>query len=332
MRSVILIIAFLAASVIRTPRAHANDDAGAVIVIGSVPDKDRVTVTSAVRAAARGASWDLVETPIDQTEIQTIVACLKSPRVWSCIDPLAKSKQVGRWIIVRVEPDRSPDGTPAVTLTEQILLHGSDLPTTDRRYCAAGCSDEALTRVAFDLTKSLLEEASAGTSRTKVTIRTTPTGAWITLDGNNVGLTDHTYATFPGRHVIVVQRAGFEPKTQTVEIPEDRETSVVFELTPTGAAGSSHAYLLPGVVTGAGTIMFAAGLGLQLTKDPPDTRPQPARLVSTPGVGLMIAGGVAVGVGVVLWIRASKKSARPSSAPSAAFTKDGASLGWAGTF
>lgn len=311
-------------------RADAGENTGAVLVTGSAPEKDKGTTATSVRTAAHAGGWELAEAPLSAAESRTVLDCLKSPRVWSCLDPIATSKKIGRWIIVRVEPDRSPDGTPALTVTEQVLVRGSDVPTTDRRYCANGCSDEQLTRIAFDLTKALIEEASAGTAKTTVTIRSVPSGAWITLDGNNVGLTDHTYATFPGRHVIGVQRAGYEAQTRTVEVAENRETTVAFELRST-STNPEPSRVVPLVVAGAGAAMFAVGLGLQLSKDPPDMPPQPERLVSAPGIGLMVAGGVAIGVGTFLWVRATKH-AKPSSGPAGTAVSGGAVLGWQGKF
>jgi hypothetical protein len=240
-------------------------------------------------------------------------------------------------IVVRVEPDRSPDGVAALALTEQVLLPGSNVTTADQRFCSK-CIEETLTRIAFDLTKTLLEEAASGTARTKLTIRSTPPAAWITLDNTNVGLTDHTYATFPGRHIVIVQREGYETETRTVDAIENQEAVIAVTLrakilTTPRTTTTRRPPILPAIVAGTGAAALATGIALQLAKGPPDSGRQPKYLVSVPGVVLMAGGGVAIGVGVglYLWGHASSRAA-PTSMPTAAATAGGGIIGWTGQF
>ncbi|HEY3802842.1 MAG TPA: PEGA domain-containing protein [Kofleriaceae bacterium] len=303
----------------------ASSDQGAVLVIGTASPKDRATVQAAVRTAAR--SWDLIETPLPDADIAQIVSCLNSPQLWSCADAVTASRGIQRLIVVSVEPDRAPDGKPALTLTERIALHGSDVTTDDQRYCPH-CTDESLSRIAFDLTKATLEAASASSSRTKLTIRSTPHGAWITLDNANVGLTDHTYSTYPGHHVVIVQRQGYEPEMRDVDVSENGNTVVDVTL---HEPSSGHRYVLPGIVTGAGAVLLVGGIVLQATKDPPSAPPQPKYLVSGPGIGLMVVGGLALGAGVYLIVRAATHGTT-SSTPIATLTNGGGIIGWSGSF
>lgn len=196
-----------------------------------------------------------------------------------------------------------------------------------------------LTRIAFDLTKRLIEEAATGTARTNLVIESDPPGAWITLDNTNVGLTNRKYPTFPGRHIIVLQREGYESETRTVDVIENQDTVVRVPLRPKGgASGVVHAgwrrYLVPGLVAGAGLAAVTGGIVLQATKDPPPIgEDQPARLYSGPGIRLMIGGGLAVGVGAYLWFRVRKAPQHPpTSAPTAVVTSNGGLVGWAGGF
>jgi hypothetical protein len=328
------LVAVAIMSLICARASHAEIEAGAVIVVGKGPARDRATVASAVRSAARSGGWELVETPLADPEIAAIVACLEAPQAWSCVAPVIATKKIQRVVIVRVETD----GKAALVLTEQILLPGSNVTTSDQRVCTA-CVDETLTRVSFDMTKYLLEEAAAGTARTRINIRSSPPGAWITLDGTNVGLTDRTYATFPGPHLVVVQREGYEPETRKVDVSENRETIVAIALrakivTPPVTAEPSH--LLPGIVTGAGVVALGAGIVVQVAKDPPGSGTQPAHLISTPGVALIAGGGVAIGVGVYLWMRTTRAAkatgADPRSAPTASIVTGGGIVGWTGRF
>jgi hypothetical protein len=325
------IVAFaIACSIAGTARAA---DPGAVLVVGKAQAKDRTVVASAVRSAARSGGWELVETPLTDPDIRTIVTCLGNTELWSCISPVVSSKGIRRLIVVRVEPSRSPEGAAAIALTEQVLLAGSDVVTADQRFCAR-CVDETLTRIAFDLTKRLLEEAASGTARTKLTVRSVPPGAWITLDNTNVGLTDHTYATFPGRHVVILQREGYETETRNVDAVEDQDVAISITLRQKMAVNpvsTGTPYLFPAIAAGAGVIAVASGIGLQLAKDPPDSGRQPKYLVSAPGIALMTAGGVAIGVAAYLWLRTTRRQA-PVSAPAVGVMQGGGVVGWTGRF
>lgn len=330
-------VAFALALVVAaaTRLSHASADVGAVLVTGSAPEQQRTIVASAVRSAAHSGAWQLVETPLDDAEIATLVGCLDARKGWSCAEPVVTKKGIQRLIIVRVEVARQ-EGKPALALVQQVLLPGSEVTTADRRICP-DCTDETLTRVAFDLTTALLKEAAAGTARTKIAIRSTPPGAWITLDNNNVGLTDRTYATYPGRHVVIVQLDGYETEQRVVEVREDQETAVPFVLRRKGAGGQTDSvarrYLVPGVLGVAGGAAFGVGLALQITKDPPEApQDQPKRLYSTAGISLMVGGGLVLGYALYSGIRVRQKHAARISTPTVSLSSDGAAIGWAGSF
>jgi PEGA domain len=325
----LIVLASLCCLAIGTARAHA--ETAVVLVAGKAPSKDRTTVASAVRSAARSGGWQLVETPLAEPEVTTILACLKAPQRWACISPVLARKDIQRLIVVGVDPDASPDSNGALVLTEQIVLPQSDVATSDQRSCSK-CIEETLTRIAFDLTKELLEEAAAGTGRTRLRILSTPPGAWITLDTTNVGLTDHTYSTFPGRHVVTVQRDGYQTETRTVDVIENQETTVAITLransnTPDPDAGR-HPHLIPALVIGAGATAVVVGVVLHL---PPDSGPQPKYLINAPGAACVIVGGLAIGLGGYLWARATKHAA-PVAMPTAAITAGGGIIGWTGHF
>jgi hypothetical protein len=336
MRPKNLVICVLCFVAMTAGASRASAESGAVIVVGKAPPRDRAVVASAMRSAARSVGWALVETPLADAEVAKIVACLKEASPWDCVAPLAGAKGIHRLIVVSLDPDRSPDGKPALALTEQVLLEGARSTAADTRFCSP-CVDETLTRIAFDLTKRLIEEAATGTARTTITIESIPPGAWITLDNTNVGLTNRKYATFPGRHVVILQREGHESETRTIDVIENQDTLVAVTLRPKGGpvgGGGDRRYLVPGIVAGAGVIAAVAGIAIQLAKDPPPVgEDQPARLVSVPGIGLMIGGGIAAGVGAYLWIRASKAPRHaPKSVPTATITNGGGVIGWIGSF
>jgi hypothetical protein len=317
--------------------SRASAESAAVIVVGKSPLRERDGVASAVRSAARSVGWALVEAPLADAEIAKLAGCLKEPKPWDCAASLASARGIHRLIVVSVDPDRSPDGRPAIAMTEQVLLQGASTTAADTRFCSP-CVDETLTRIAFELTKRLIEEAAAGTARTTLTIESIPPGAWITLDSTNVGLTNRKYATFPGRHVVILQREGYETETRTVDAVENQDTPVSVTLRPKGGpalgGGSRRGYLISGIVTGVGVAAAGVGIVLQATKEPPPIgEDQPVRLVSAPGIGLMIGGGVVAGVGVYLWLRArGAPRYAPRAVPTATLANGGSIVGWTGRF
>jgi hypothetical protein len=314
--------------------AVAHAETAVVLIVGKAPPKDRATAGSAVRSAARSAGWQLIEAPLTDTETSTILACLKGPQRWACVAPVLAGKDLQRLIVVGVDPDPSASAG-AIVLSERILLPSSDVTASNQRTCTS-CIDETLTRIAFDLTKQLLEEAAAGTGKTKLRVQSTPPGAWITLDTTNVGLTDRTTSTFPGRHTVTVQLDGYQSETRTIDVVENKETAVAFTLRPTTnpppPEASTRPHLIPGIVIGVGTAAVVTGIILQL---PPDAGPgkgdQPKYLVNAPGAITLVGGSIAIGVGVYLWLHATHKTTAVSS-PSATITRAGAVLGWTGQF
>ncbi|HUJ58128.1 MAG TPA: hypothetical protein VLX92_06540 [Kofleriaceae bacterium] len=88
--------------------------------------------------------------------------------------------------------------------------------------------------------------------------------------------------------------------------------------------------LVPEVVIGGGAALAITGIVLiAVDKKPSATGVQKATYTSTapPGYGLVIAGGLAIGTGIYLWLRQGS-----SSAPVAAVSRDGAVVGWSGRF
>src|SRR5688572_30174115 len=120
MRPTSLVICGLFLLAMAAGASRASAESGAVIVFGKAHSRERAVVASAVRSAARSLGWTLVETPLADAEIATVVACLKQPTPRDCVASLAGTKGIQRLIVVSLDPDRSPDGRPALALTEQV--------------------------------------------------------------------------------------------------------------------------------------------------------------------------------------------------------------------
>jgi PEGA domain len=325
--------------------ASAHAETAVVVVTGKASAKERATVASAVRSAARSGAWQLAEAPLADPEIATVQGCLKAAHRWACVAPVLSKKGIERLILVGVDPEA--DG---LTLTEHILLPGSDVATSDQRSCAK-CIEERLTRVAFDLTKEMLQEAAAGTGRTKLRVVSTPPGAWVTVDTTNVGLTDQTYSTFPGQHVVTVRRDGFQSETRTVEVVENKETTAAFTLRPTdgpgpgpgpgpgAGAGETRSHTLEISFIAVGSSAIVGGVIAIALNQPDDAKPpteqQPRyRYYTIPAGITAIVGGAVVGsIGGYLWWKHSRDNdGHAKSAPTVTPVAGGAVVGIQGVF
>src|SRR4029078_7617127 len=77
-----------------------------------------------------------------------------------------------------------------------------------QRFCEH-CADDRLSAASTDLARQLLADLAVRAGRTVLDVAAPPPGARITLDGQPIGATDATFNTFPGAHVVVVEKAGY---------------------------------------------------------------------------------------------------------------------------
>jgi hypothetical protein len=321
----------------------ARAETAVVLVSGKASTKDRAIVAAAVRSAARSGGWHLVEAPLTEAEVTTIFGCLKAPQRWACASQVLSRKNIQRLIVATLDPEADATGG-GLSLTQQVLLPGPDVASSDQRSCAK-CNEERLTRVAFDLTKELVEEAAAGTGRTRIRVVSTPPGAWITIDTTNVGLTDHTSSTFPGQHVVTVQRDGYQTETRTVNVVEDRETIVAITLRPNRGPAPrldpvGHRSFLPEIsMVAVGSAAIVGGLIAlafnQQDDGKPATEKQPRFYYDTvpAGITAIIGGGALGAVGGYLWWKHARHDAKPvRSAPTVTPVAGGAMVGVHGVF
>jgi len=73
-----LLVALVILACIATRVSYVHADAAVVISVGKASTQDRTTVASAVRSAARSSGWELIETPLSEPEILTVMGCLQT--------------------------------------------------------------------------------------------------------------------------------------------------------------------------------------------------------------------------------------------------------------
>ncbi|MBA2541149.1 MAG: PEGA domain-containing protein [Deltaproteobacteria bacterium] len=246
-----------------------------------------------------------------------------------------QANKIDKLSVVEVGSERPRNGkAPDVIVTQQVVAPGAAAVFIQRRTCEQ-CDDDTLRQHVTAMTKKLLEDAASGTSKTILTIKSSPPGAWITLDGDTAGATDSTLATFPGKHTVMLRATGYETEVRDVTAVEGQATELAVTMRPTPGTRPTDPKLpgvtrrssvLPWVVAGAGVASLIAGgilIAIDQDPDPSPDGPFEIRNTAPAGVGIAIAGVLAVGIGGYLAYRSTR-----SSRPTAALTPSSASVGW----
>jgi len=323
-RTLLMLVAALATAALSSSPAYA--DSGVVLVYGDAPQHQRDVVTSAATGAVRDASWSLLDPPLPEREIATVMICLPRDRPWPCFESTASLNGIGRMIVVKV--DRK---TTDLVVTGQLLVGGDSIPAIERRVCES-CTDAALAASVVELTKLLLERTASRLGTTAITLHAEPSDAIVTLDGKMLGAANRTITTTPGEHLLLVQRTGYQQASQKVVVPDGTTIEISMTLQRDGATvappPARRSRLLPGVMMGVGAATVIGCAWYSWTVDPPNTPDQPRYLYSGPAIAGAMVGAAVLGAGVYLWLRKPNTSSTP-----VAFTIPGGGVvGWAAKF
>jgi hypothetical protein len=311
--------------------APARADVAALVLDGDVPPHEREVAAAALTTAAEQEKRPFVKRAFPSTDITTLKMCVPQPQPWTCAAPVVRDHGLDQLAIVTLTIRREPDGGTSVVLAAAVIGANLPQPITDQRECRR-CTDGRLTELADRLGRDLVREVATRLGRTAVSIRSTPPGARITLDGKPAGVTDLVIKTYPGPHTVELARDGYAVTKQTVEAVENATTPVTVALHSPGGGGSRWP-LVPAVVVGAGALALATGVILiAIDEDPvssPDQDASPTyRDSATGGAIIGAAGLVAAGVGGYLWWRYMRSAATPAVAS----TAGGAILGFSRRF
>ncbi len=296
-----ILIALAIAAPGRDARAQTP---GSVVVVGTAGAHERGIVEAAMSNRVRDAAWSVVARPFSQAEVDAIVSCLADDRPWPCIAPTASARGVERLLIAHV--DRASARTQ-LTIKAQLLVAGNDVPAIDEAFCDS-CNDDRLRETASRMAEQLLTDTALRTKETMLEVQTVPSGAIVTLDGEKVGITDLRHRAHPGQHTVLIQRTGYLPETRTVMLAEGQTTRLVVELRP--ASTGRDPRIVPGIVIGAGLAAVVGGSIVSLAAEDSPEGQKHKYVYSAPGIGVAIAGGVVIGAGVYLWLRASRQASK----------------------
>jgi hypothetical protein len=331
------IVWLLAVAVLVAPRpAEAESVRGVFAIKSDLDGADLVAVTNAASARMQSAGWT-VSDQLDKKETHGLLECLE--KEGQCFPKQLHARGIRGAIVFQADREASPNGNHVVVLVGKIVL--SDRPefVVLARRCDS-CNDDTLAKTSSSLADALLQQLAVQVGRTLVSIRSNPQGADVLLDSKLVGATPVVTKTFPGKHVLQIQKAGYRAADRTVDATEGTTQEVSVELDidlatgkPRGdasRAGSERGtpWGPIGMIAGGGLLVIGGGALLYVGQL--DGRGDPYRYPRATTAGIM-TGAVGLGLAAVggwLWWRDSKKTRGPTVDAS----PTGAVVGWGGTF
>lgn len=217
------------------PRAAAAQSAqiaapSALVVFGRADQSMQDVVYAVVDRKLRDAGWPLVP-QLASNDATIVRGCLSKAAPWPCLESMASKKGIERIVAVRVEIERSPDGTSQVVLTGRLIYAGAPAKIEQKRYCGA-CSTEDLTAYGEEISKELLAERALLSGNTKIAVSSTPMGAEVRIDNKPVGVTNNVFATSPGKHNVEVRAPGHQSEIREVSVNEGKTATVNFQMRP----------------------------------------------------------------------------------------------------
>jgi hypothetical protein len=311
-----------------SPRAARADD-GSVVVGGDAEDRDRSVVGAAVAATAREAGWALSRDPVAAPDVDRLLACSDPVRPWACVPASLSSRGIRRVFVFAVDRQQAASGAPMVVLTAKLIVQAPQGLAVRQRFCEH-CADDRLTGASTELARQLLQDLAVRSGRTVLDVASTPPGARITLDGQPIGATNAMFNTFPGPHVVIVEKSGYRAERRAVTAEEGKTAAVAVVLAPVerGDGPVRRSRALPGALIGGGALAVIVG-GVLLDLGSRGGAHDKYRYAgATPaGAALGLAGAAALTVGVYAWWRTP-----PPAAPGIAIAGRGIVAGWATTF
>lgn len=346
MRSFLACLALLLPLLGRTALA----DSGAVIVSANskVAERDRSLALTAAERRLQAAGWELTRKPLTAKEIEAVTACLRNVEAWPCVSRIVGSRGVRRVAAVALRRGETKHGTPELAITGRLVLADVELVVLVKKYCEQ-CTDDTLSDLTAEVTTELLQQAALERGRTVLSIKSTPQGSIYTVDGDLSSATDAIITVVPGKHVVTIERDGYQTETRTIEAVEGKTAEVMVTLrhldqvenlrAPRTHDVTPRSRLLPITLVAVGSVAVAGGFVAfgfnqsEITK--PHGENQPRWHYNTIPLGITsIVSGVALGsIGGYLWWRYSRDDARSSrSTPTLAPVAGGAVVGLHGAF
>lgn len=274
---------------------------------------------------------------LDKPEVDKIVDCfiLTDQR---CAEPTVAGAGVASLLFVMVEVKRDvKTSKDEVKLTGWLFSGDGKALIAQSVYCR-DCRNDTLGPTAEDLARALFAMADAGTGR--LTITTDPPGAFVAVDASAVGATPLEHGLRAGPHVVDVTLDGHTPVRRDIQVSKDKTVTLDLRLQPTeGGGGGGHGKgPLPYVAIAGGVALIGTGVAFYLM-DQDCVAGGPCDVANTEetyrdsaklGIGLAAGGAVVLGLGAYLALR--KPASAPAATPVGWATPRGGGVGVAARF
>jgi len=304
---------------------------GWVVVGGGAEDRDRGVVDAAVAEVAREGGWSLLREPVAAQDVARLLDCSDPDKPFGCVPTAVARRGIRRIFVFALDHKQAESGAPMLVITARLLVASPPALVVLQRFCEH-CTDDRLTAAAAELARQLLRDLAVRSGRTILDVASSPAGAQITLDGRPVGATNATFNTFPGSHVVLVDKAGYRPEARTVIASEGKTAEVAVTLVPADRAppADRSALVLSGALVGGGLLAIVAG-GVLLDLGARGGSNDRYRYAGASPVGaaVAIAGGAACAIGVYVWWHLPASS---SPVPAAGGGATGIVVGWGARF
>jgi hypothetical protein len=360
---ILVCVILLSLSVAHAQSAVTSETSGALMLLGGTIQEVSVAKTTAADALT-AAGWTVKDIKFTDKDIAATTRCLTTKKEAACVKSMLQRHGVARLAVVKLAANKE---FSELAIHVQLVASGVDSVQKDR-FCTQ-CTDDTLKAGLAIAVKQATDSMAIASGRTVLEIRTSPTGAMFSIDGEMYGVaTDTKVAIAPGVHKLKFGKAGFAAVEREVMGVEGVTALLEVTLVPS-STGDVHnvadgsvkpiatpgqqngkpaivtapvvtdhqpSRLLPGILIGAGVVGLGTGAVLIWVQKNPD-RPPPTEtrtktyyFGSKPiGIATGIAGAAALLTGIYLWKRDDKTS---SNGPVAMPTRDGGVLGWAGSF
>jgi hypothetical protein len=254
-----------------------------------------------------------------------LLDCSAPDKPFACVPPAIARRGIHRIFVFAIDNQRADSGAPMLVITARLIVASPPALVVRQRFCEH-CADDRLSEVSTELARQLLRDLAVRSGRTILDVESSPSGARITLDGRPVGATNATFNTFPGSHVVLVDKAGYRSEARTVIASEGKTAEVAVTLVPADRAARADrsSRVLSGVLVGGGILAAIAG-GILLDLGARGGSNDRYRYAGATPVGAVIgiAGAAACGAGVYMWWHVPA-----SSAPAAGIGTGGVVAGW----
>ncbi|MEJ7598452.1 MAG: PEGA domain-containing protein [Kofleriaceae bacterium] len=314
----------------------ARAEPGAILVSGASTGHEKAVATTALTEAFRAGGWSELPKRFTAKEADAIAKCLRGSEPWACVTAIARDKRVHHIAVVSIDPARDKAGDSMLVLSARVVVLGNESVIPVRRFCTR-CTDDTLAKLAAELAQELLQRIALRSSRTVLSVKSTPQGALAYLDGDAIGATDTAIDIVPGTHTVRIEKEGYEPVTRNVDAA-DGTTAEVSEtlrrldaanggtqpLNPQNPDGSDRlppdppkrSRLIPSLAIGVGTVAIVGGIVAIMRDEDPTEPGKPAEPKYTdtmvPGLALVAGGAVVAGIGGYLFWKYTKQNAAPT--------------------